>query len=199
VHTGAEALALCSLSNRVISDMKRALDHLDRVPWHMHFIVREFVPIPLEHELRGFVHQQQLVAVSQYATDLFVPALVRHRAAVAARVQAFFTDNLRPRLVGLDDYVVDLVLLGADLATVKVLELNPYTSQTGGGLFDWTVDADVLHGRGAFELRLVEVAPPVDAVLLQGADLIAEALAVDETQASPHTCANENVVSCCSM
>ena len=176
VHTGSEALALCSLSSRVISDMRRALDHIDQVPWHMCFIVREFVPLPLEHELRGFVYQQRLVAVSQYATDLFVPKLVSRRAEVATLVRTFFEAEIRERLPAISDYVVDLVLLGSNLEVVRLLELNPYTSQTGGALFDWTNDADVLHGRRDFELRLVEEAPSAEGVLLQGADLIAEAL-----------------------
>ena len=176
VHTGSEALALCSLSSRVISDMRRSLDHIDQVPWHMCFIVREFVPLPLEHELRGFVYQQRLVAVSQYATDLFVPKLVSRRAEVATLVRTFFEAEIRERLPAISDYVVDLVLLGSNLEVVRLLELNPYTSQTGGALFDWTNDADVLHGRREFELRLVEEAPRAEGVLLQGADLIAEAL-----------------------
>eukprot|EP01111_Echinosteliopsis_oligospora_P002130 TRINITY_DN13115_c0_g1_i1.p1 TRINITY_DN13115_c0_g1~~TRINITY_DN13115_c0_g1_i1.p1 ORF type:complete len:235 (+),score=47.52 TRINITY_DN13115_c0_g1_i1:58-762(+) len=76
VTSAEEVMEMISRSSRAISDLKRALDNQDVSPWHMLGIVREFVDIPLEGELRGFVHNKKLNALSQYYSDCFFPRLV---------------------------------------------------------------------------------------------------------------------------
>jgi hypothetical protein len=159
VTSASQALGLCALSNRCISDLKRALDNVENIPWHMTMIVREFVPMPFEFELRGFVYQRHLVALSQYATDVYVEPLVTHRETIATNVREFFTTRIQPRLAripNLDSYILDLVLMcpDRDLTAIKVLELNPYHVHTGSCLFDWTADSDQLHGKGEFSFRV---------------------------------------------
>jgi hypothetical protein len=48
VKTAREVKEIMSMSSRVVSDLVRALDNLDKSPWNMKFIVREFVSIPIE-------------------------------------------------------------------------------------------------------------------------------------------------------
>ena len=50
-----------------------------------------------------------------------------------------------------------------DRLTARVIELNSFLTSTGGALFSWTADADVLHGRAPFEFRL-QRAPIANAV-----------------------------------
>ena len=38
----------------------------DQLAWNLKFVVREWVPMPLQGELRGFVHETRLTALSQY-------------------------------------------------------------------------------------------------------------------------------------
>lgn len=163
VHSAVAALEICGLSSRCISDIKRAIDHVEQVPWHMHFVVREFLPIPFEFELRGFVFQRRLVALTQYATDIFVESFVSHKQIIENNVCSYFETQVKPRLdpvPDLEDYILDLVIMWPDLSSIKVLELNPYTNQTGAGFFDWTIDADLLHGKAPFLFRVRTEALP---------------------------------------
>jgi hypothetical protein len=41
-------MQIMAMSARVVSDLARALDNLDKSAWNMKFIVREFVSIPIE-------------------------------------------------------------------------------------------------------------------------------------------------------
>jgi hypothetical protein len=95
-----EAIELLSLSGRVISDMKRALDYVDSVPWHMQLIVREFVPLRPELEMRCFVFEKRLVSASQYCTDVYVPELASSncKEILRAKLQCYFDDKIIPRI-----------------------------------------------------------------------------------------------------
>jgi hypothetical protein len=48
------------------------------------------------------------------------------------------------------------MLKGQEVTGVKVIEMNRFNETTGGGLFDWDNDQDVLFGRKPFEFRVLE-------------------------------------------
>ena len=145
VHSGKEALDLCANSARVVSDMKRALDHADALGFHMQLILREFVPFSITFELRGFVHNGILTALTQYYTDVYSDILDAAKDDLGPVVDAFFSDQVAPLLAStpaLSNCIVDFVV--QDIDTILVVELNPFTPETGSGLFDWSEDIEIL-------------------------------------------------------
>jgi hypothetical protein len=46
------------------------------------------------------------------------------------------------------------MLDGQEVSALKVIEMNRFNETTGGGLFDWDNDRDVLFGRKPFESRV---------------------------------------------
>ena len=117
--------------------------------------------------LRGFVHGGTLNALSQYDDATHYPRLVARRAAVAARIRAFFDGCCKAQLgaAGFESFVIDFwidVHCASDElrdAAVRVVELNPFHIGAGPCLFSWRDDREkFLHG--PFEFRVVETAAP---------------------------------------
>lgn len=124
--------------------------------WHMKVIVREFVPMHLELELRAFVFQKKMTAISQYYCDLYVPLLVKHKKKVEESVKKFFYEKVVDK-IKLEDYVIDFVVdkEGKDSWSVLIVELNPFSRTTGSCLFDWEKDKQLIHSQnGSFEFRV---------------------------------------------
>eukprot|EP00027_Filamoeba_sp_ATCC50430_P012636 CAMPEP_0168575038 /NCGR_PEP_ID=MMETSP0413-20121227/19433_1 /TAXON_ID=136452 /ORGANISM="Filamoeba nolandi, Strain NC-AS-23-1" /LENGTH=171 /DNA_ID=CAMNT_0008608485 /DNA_START=209 /DNA_END=721 /DNA_ORIENTATION=- len=154
-------------SSRAISDMKRLLDNLELQQWDLKLVVREFVNIPIELEFRGFVNEGSLNALSQYYSDCFFPELPKHKDYIQQLILDFF-EQLKSHInVGTpNSYIVDFVVLldlyslGGSSASkadpvVKVVELNPFSESTGGCLFDWKKDKEIIY-QGPFTFRVVE-------------------------------------------
>ncbi|KAH3756685.1 cell division cycle protein 123-like [Pelomyxa schiedti] len=154
-----DALYLISRSYRTISDIKIAMDNLDQVEWHMKIIIREFVDIDIGGEFRGFVHNRQLNALSQYYADTFFPRTTANVHQIAPLVQKFFNDEIRDK-IPMDNYVIDFAV-SEDLHSVSVVELNPFARTTGSCLFDWEKDATVIQN-GPFEYRVIQA--PLESV-----------------------------------
>jgi len=161
-ETAAEALDLFRYSARAISDLKRAVDYADRIAWDLHFIVRPFVDIPLEGEFRSFVSGGKLRALSQYYCDCYFPWVAENEAAIIEAVQTFFAKTVQlPEQYG--NAVVDVVVF-SDLS-IKIIELNPFGPTTGGCMFGWDEDREVLES-GPFEFRFIsKPRPRVEALL----------------------------------
>ncbi|RMZ92869.1 cell division cycle 123-like protein [Brachionus plicatilis] len=64
VHKACQVLEMFFKSERIYQDMLLAIEKIDR--FRENFIVREFVPIDVDMEFRGFVFKQRLTALSQY-------------------------------------------------------------------------------------------------------------------------------------
>eukprot|EP01129_Flabellula_baltica_P014870 TRINITY_DN725_c0_g2_i1.p1 TRINITY_DN725_c0_g2~~TRINITY_DN725_c0_g2_i1.p1 ORF type:complete len:351 (-),score=83.32 TRINITY_DN725_c0_g2_i1:33-1031(-) len=146
-----DALRLIMYSSRTISDMKRAIDYSDAVEWGMQFIVREFVNLPIEYELRGFVYQNQLTALTQYYCDSTFPCLEENENTLVTLIQQFYEEV--KDLIPVDDYIIDFVWIPEE--GIKIVELNPYSQTTGPGLFDWRKDKHILEN-GPFEFRYIK-------------------------------------------
>jgi hypothetical protein len=129
--------------------------------------------MPIQGELRGFVHKGQLNALSQYYADCYFEVrnellarltmqdLVRSKDKVAAAVRDFFQE-VQPH-IHLESYICDFVVLQDN--SVRIVELNPFSESTGKGmkdqrlfsvgscLFDWKADKEVIEN-GPFEFRV---------------------------------------------
>ncbi len=83
---------------------------------------------------------------------------------------------------------------------VKIVELNPFTAQTGGCMFDWVKDKQVIEN-GPFEVRVVQTpSKHTDAALLPWKHLLAAALNNNpNSAAAPASDAKQNSDGCCTI
>ncbi|KNC55677.1 uncharacterized protein AMSG_01947 [Thecamonas trahens ATCC 50062] len=152
--SAAQVVASLMSSDRVCADdIPLALEHAHQ--WSQHVVLREWVSLPPWSELRGFVVDGKLTALSQYFVGVRFDELVAARDAVEALVKAAF-DDFAPRL-GISSCVLDLAV-DLDAGRVYVIELNPFGPPDGLGtgtcLFNLATDADVLFGAAPFEFRI---------------------------------------------
>jgi hypothetical protein len=160
--SGRDAVQLLLNSKRIRDDLERfSCGELgDFRVW-----AREFRFMPIEFELRAFVFERRLTAISQYNEYLFFPHLVAHQDAVRAKASQFVADVMP--LLPLDNCVLDLALVRdgdceddlfmdmtrADAASIDkfrvvIVELNPFAEFMGGGCFRHT-DMPLLMGRAS--------------------------------------------------
>lgn len=146
---------LCS-SDRVASDVRRFAQSGGSLPQPA-VVVRPFVRLVSWSELRVFVSEGTVTAISQYATNVVAPQpLVEFEGAVRA-----LCGEVLERLPPAASVVIDVGMVadhggggGDDGATTwRVIELNPFGRATGGCHFSWGIDGDVLRN-GPFEFRV---------------------------------------------
>lgn len=182
--SGAEAVDLLVASHRIRDDLQQFVD--GNLGDDFRVCVREFRHLPLEFELRAFVYNRRITAITQYNPYLFFPLLVKHKEAVVARVEEMVTQTL-PQ-IALDHCVLDLALVRAqadderdfflgqqqseeelDVGAFRVMivELNPFAEFAGEGLFNWVTDKPLLMGRrensenSGITVRIVETSEAV--------------------------------------
>lgn len=155
---GRDAVLLLHKSQRIRDDLMRfskgELGDDFRV-W-----VREFRFLPLEFELRAFVHARQLTAITQYNNYCFFAQLVAHKDALRAQVEAFVASVVPT--IPLEHCVLDLAFVrdndveddlfldsSVDVGAFRVMivEVNPLAEFAGSGLFSWVTDMELLMGR----------------------------------------------------
>jgi hypothetical protein len=163
--TGVEAVERFLYSERVQEDLHEAASKMEEdAQFVFNIVVRELGMFEVRNEIRGFVYNQKLTALTQYNQTCYFPqALLEREGVIAACTE--FVETLIPALAadpssaGLANFVVDLVMLND--GRVMVIELNPFAEFAGSGLFSWEKqsDLDVLLGRSPFEYRVVERLP----------------------------------------
>ena len=134
ISSGSEAVDLFRKSSRIVGDLEHCLE----VSEPMNLIVREFVQFPVKNELRGFVYQGSLTALTQYNRTCYFPDQLETKVEVEEKVHTFmegFIDAMRSLL---ESFVVDIVV---DIAgQVWVVEVNPFGELADSCLFSWTKD-----------------------------------------------------------
>lgn len=148
-------------SERVYEDLELALDYPNE--WRQHFVLREYVPVPIEYEFRSFVIKSEMKCMCQYYHYLYFPHIVAQKDMLEEKILSFFNEvkDLVPLESG--TYVMDFAV---DLENDKVyiIELNPYGEYEGMGtstcMFDPIGDKDKLFGN-VWEFR-VETEPFFD-------------------------------------
>jgi len=122
-------------------------------------VIRKWVDIPIEFELRGFVYDNRLTGLCQYFNDAFFPGLAANKAEVRELCQATFA-QIRDKLpIRPQEYVIDFAV---DLEGKRayVIELNPFGKPNGMGtgtvMFDNHEEGDLrcLFGEREFEFRI---------------------------------------------
>ncbi|CAJ1367680.1 unnamed protein product [Effrenium voratum] len=145
VASGEEALWMLTHSHRTFEDfwlrrlridahcLRGTVDRIQVRRWEA-----ELLP---EAELRGFVFQKKLTALSQYHCSVLVPRFVEDPVGTLGLVVDFF-GGIRDKLP--EVCVVDFAFLRG--GGLRVIECNPFGPVTGSLLFDWHKDALVLAG-----------------------------------------------------
>jgi len=125
-----EVMEMFLLSERINSDLKLAFDYKQN--WGQHFIVREFVEIPIEYEFRAFIVDNQFRAMCQYYHYIYFPKLVENKELINKLVLEKWNDVKDLVPMNPKTYVADFAV---DLENQKVyiIELNPFGDYEGMG------------------------------------------------------------------
>lgn len=151
VSSARDVIMMLTQSQRAYEDCTRRLLLGSSGP-PMQLVVRKwFDGLLPELELRAFVHNRRLTALSQYYKACFTPDMVGYAKQIEAAALALF-DAIKDRLQ-LDSYVLDLCYLISEDKCMLV-ELNHFQSTTSSALFDWKDDIEQIEN-GPFEFRYV--------------------------------------------
>ena len=134
ISSGSEAVDLFRKSSRIVGDLEHCLE----VSEPMNVIVREFVQFPMKNELRGFVYQGSLTALTQYNRTCYFPDQLETKAEVEEKVRTFMKGFIVAMRSLLESFVVDIVIDTA--GQVWVVEVNPFGELADSCLFSWTKD-----------------------------------------------------------
>jgi len=149
LSTAEEAMHRICTSERVFVDLLLALDNceLDDDQWSVNVIVRRWDDrVRDDYEFRGFVCRDRLVAISQYNHYCYYEQLQAEQARIRAAIETFWP-SVHP-LVAMNEYVMDFAVLRGSAdgkLSVRIIELNPFATTTGGALFNWSRDHDLLY------------------------------------------------------
>lgn len=149
VKTGAEAIAMLKMSERVKQDLEKALQVGDGSSL---ICVRRWRDVDAAREFRAFVFNRKLTGCSQYCYFQCFPELLPVVDALSQRVQDFFNKQVLP-VLPYSDAVIDFHVTDGG---VEIIELSPFAYSTGACMFSWKSDADKAQlERGPFELRIL--------------------------------------------
>jgi hypothetical protein len=126
VRNGNEALDLLLNSERVFTDLRRALDFSER--FEVKLILREWNDsIKYEYEFRCFVYQNSLNAISQYDYCFFSEELVKDSEKLKTSISNFFDEVVKNKLNDLENYVIDFGVTKS--GEIFIIELNPFNTE----------------------------------------------------------------------
>lgn len=117
-------------------------------------------------EYRVFVHENKINAISQqHLYDVYEHSWERVYSSDALAILRYFDESIRPRIVHIDSYVIDIAIL--EDGSPFFIELNPFGTEysSGSALFGWTQDFADLYGLSPLNSVLFRytISPPVDA------------------------------------
>jgi len=152
VRSGREAVDMLIESQRTFDDLRTAC--ASTPPSILRVIVRKFIPIEFEVEMRVFVNQKKVSAISQYYASLYVPWLHEHKLVYQKKV--FDAVEKINELIEMEEYVIDFAL---ESGRLWVVELNLPPPVSGMSMFDKhnPEDLKIVRGEGPFEFRVAEL------------------------------------------
>ncbi|KAF0972211.1 hypothetical protein FDP41_009519 [Naegleria fowleri] len=133
----------------------------------------------LSSEFRGIVFHNELKALSQYFTQCYLEPVVKGKSRIEEACRNFFEHVAKPilskELPEMENYIMDFSV-SQDGKSVKILEINPYLTTTGVGLFDWESDRETIFENPnptSFEFRVLKE-PIISSQLLNKGKLVKE-------------------------
>lgn len=169
VGSAAAAVAMLTRSERVDSDFHIATQQECLSRFQQNLVVRRWENIDPTTELRGFVVNGRLTALSQYCNLIHVPFLHDNKDQILFAVVSFFLEHCSRQLAKLyDRYVIDFGF-SADMSRVVVIEVNPFLPTTDAALFCWAKDAALLKGDKLQETKQLEDSAEITAGMVADA------------------------------
>jgi len=163
VFTAEQALGELLNSDRIYEDLVLALCHKNR--FQQNVIVRQWIPIEVDMEWRGFVWNGTLTALSQYNHVSYFTRLKEQgmKDAIGKLILEFFTTKISPRLKskGFVNYVVDFAVTGKSCDQIHVIEINPWGAGTDSALFSFKEESGGVLAKGPFEVRIRDGIHPI--------------------------------------
>lgn len=165
VRTGAQALKLLTVSDRVAEDLSKN-ESFDDALFFSKLVVREFDPRVAENphlEFRSFVYDRNLNAISQYFSNILFDEFrdFHFRELVQNRIRNFY-ETVKDKLP-YSSCVIDFFAgFGDDEnnnnneGKTRIIEVNPFHNGAGACNFSWAKDRQVFMG-GPQEWRFTEV------------------------------------------
>ena len=149
-RNGSEAMDLLVASDRVQDDLVTMKG--------LNVCIRRFCRFRPELEVRGFVWDGKLTALTQYNQFVVSKRLQSSFSAVQKACISCFETSIRPK-IDLQRYSIDFVVL--DSGEALVVEINPLAEFTGMGLFQWdeSIDQQCIMGITPFEFRIAMKEP----------------------------------------
>ena len=115
-------------------------------------------------EFRCFVYDKKIRAISQYNHYCYFKELGDNplfEAAIKDKVSKYFYENI-VELLPYHHYIIDFGIIikdennkeNIDGLDIIIIELNPFATTTGAGLFGWNNDIDILKHSKEIEMRV---------------------------------------------
>lgn len=142
-------------SNRVRMDLGQ--DTAYREFFKSCIVIRRYdTAIDPSLEFRAFVRNHRLTALSQYE-EFYYPHLPPMKEQLQNLLVNFFDNQVSPIVTASKclpaSYVVDFAVIQG---VPKVIEINPFHSNTAGSLFSWKKDREIILNSPTLEFRIVE-------------------------------------------
>lgn len=112
VKSAAEVLDMFLRSLRIYQDLYLAVIK-QKEKYNEHFVIRKFLDIDVDMEFRGFVFDNELVALSQYNYLICSQRLVDRKVEFGQLVKKYYDESIKPKLTAVDfprNLVVDFAI-----------------------------------------------------------------------------------------
>mmetsp|Transcript_61557 Transcript_61557/g.71937 ORF Transcript_61557/g.71937 Transcript_61557/m.71937 type:complete len:296 (-) Transcript_61557:689-1576(-) len=143
-----------------IVDSQRCVQSLSCPVKHTIWLFRWNEACDITREFRVFVKDSSVVAIGTYYCAVPLPWLTSANAPeIGEEIMNFYENKIKER-ISLSDAVMDVVVMGdakmGENEEIKLIEFNPLVT-SGGGLFSWVDDKDLLDGMSEKAvMRIVE-------------------------------------------
>ena len=143
----------------------------------------------ITREFRVFIKKNQIVALAPYYCAVPLPWLTAANAEnIGERILDFYTNVLQNYITSyFEDAVMDVLVTEDN--EIKLIEFNPMVT-SGGGLFSWIDDADLLNGSQNKKKNpkvVMRIVKPFENVPRKDVNLIKEIKETDITKAITST------------
>jgi hypothetical protein len=145
-------------SQLIINDLNQVISFGESLYLPEFLIFREFngeVASRLQYELRAFVYNKDLTALSQHLNCALCPELINNQPAIQAKISEFYY-QLQP-FIPYKHYIINFIILREKLL---IVDISPFTVENTAALFDWRSDREILTGRKPFQFRILDRISP---------------------------------------
>ena len=112
VKSADEVLDMFLRSQRIYQDLYLAAIN-QKEKYNENFVIRKFVDIDIDMEFRGFVYENELVALSQYNYLICSPRPVSKKEHYVQMVKRYYDESVKPKLTAAEfprNLIVDFAI-----------------------------------------------------------------------------------------